>query len=141
MEVLLYDACSALSLAQLMMRLSHIYTARVTDINPPKRPILSSHQIKYVPTSSLNMVMGKSRSLPEAVAATPLSILTWSYSGAYAYHTVNPIETIRENQHDTANLIRALAYFRNTKNEELIFVSRAVSLPPTIALQHRADLI
>lgn len=67
------------------------------------------------------------RRLSEAIAGSFLTIFTWSYSGAYAYHTVKPIEAIRESQHDTTKLIRALAHFRNTKNEELIFVSRAVS--------------
>ena len=69
------------------------------------------------------------RTLPETVAHSILVVLTWSYSGSYAYHNVKPIEAIRSSQDDPVNLIRSLAHFRSIKNEELVFVSRAVCQP------------
>lgn len=80
------------------------------------------------------------QALSESIAGTILSVLTVSYSGAYAYHTVNPIEAIREYQHDTQNLIEALAHFRQIKNEELIFVQRAVSLDVKIHCRAAIDI-
>jgi hypothetical protein len=70
--------------------------------------------------------------LPQAFAGIVLHILTSSYSGAYAYHTVNPIEKIKQHQKYQEEilkdeLIEALAYFRHIKSEELKFVSVAVS--------------
>jgi hypothetical protein len=58
-------------------------------------------------------------------------MLTSTYSGAYAYHTLNPIKNIQDHQphHNEKlqhELIKALADFRHTKSEELSFVSRAV---------------
>lgn len=59
-----------------------------------------------------------------------------SYSGAYAYHTLNPIEIIEKHQEcddeaSRSKLIRALVNFRNIKSEELSFVAKAVS--PTLS--------
>jgi len=70
--------------------------------------------------------------LPRAPASAVLYILTFSYSGAYKYHTLNPIESIRDHQQYGKgtleyDLINALAHFRHVKSEELSFVSKAVS--------------
>lgn len=56
-----------------------------------------------------------------------------SYSGAYAYHTLNPIEIIEKHQEcddeaSRSKLIRALVNFRNIKSEELSFVAKAATL-------------
>ena len=73
------------------------------------------------------MNVAKIQDLPHAFANVLLSVLTFSYSGAYAYHTVNPIENIKNQQQHEAELIEALAHFRHVKSEELSFVSKAVS--------------
>jgi hypothetical protein len=44
------------------------------------------------------MNVAKIQDLSEAFANVLLSVLTFSYSGAYAYHTVDPIENIKVNQ-------------------------------------------
>ncbi|KAI1370823.1 hypothetical protein F4677DRAFT_437309 [Hypoxylon crocopeplum] len=79
------------------------------------------------------MSMAKIRNLPQAFVKILLQILTSSYSGAYAYHTVNPIENIRKHQEcqgeiSRSELIKALVQFHNTKSEELSFVSKAATL-------------
>ncbi|KAI0169921.1 hypothetical protein GGR52DRAFT_487888 [Hypoxylon sp. FL1284] len=79
------------------------------------------------------MIIAKIQNLPEAILNLLLQILTSSYSGSYAYHTVNPIENIRKHQEvqgdkSRLELVKALARFRNTKDEELSFVSKAATL-------------
>jgi hypothetical protein len=74
----------------------------------------------------------KIQDLPQAFASVLLSLMTSTYSGAYAYHTVNPIKNIQDHQQYynemlQYELIKALADFRRTKSEELLFVSKAVS--------------
>ncbi|KAI6340269.1 hypothetical protein MCOR25_011230 [Pyricularia grisea] len=69
--------------------------------------------------------------LPRFVASGALKVLTISYSGPYAYHTVDPIERVAElnnaTPRDDNQLIKALAHFRYLKNQELEFVGKAVS--------------
>ncbi|KAI2617141.1 hypothetical protein GGR54DRAFT_641246 [Hypoxylon sp. NC1633] len=79
------------------------------------------------------MIMAKIRGFPQAIVKILLQILTVSYSGAYAYHTVNPIENIKNHQDykddkGRSELIKALAQFRHTKSEELSFVTKAATL-------------
>ncbi len=81
--------------------------------------------------SAFNNEYGNIWSPLQALANLVLRVLTFSYSGAYAYHTVNPIENIQSHQQYQGTilrdeLVRALAHFRHTKSEELSFVSRAV---------------
>lgn len=70
--------------------------------------------------------------LPRIAAAGALKVLTLSYSGPYAYHTVDPIEKIAElnnaKPRDDNQLIKALAHFRHLKNQELDFVGKAAAL-------------
>jgi hypothetical protein len=78
------------------------------------------------------MNVAKIQDLSEAFANVLLSVLTFSYSGAYAYHTVDPIENIKDHQQYEDDrlkkkLINALVHFRNLKSEELSFVTKAVS--------------
>lgn len=61
-----------------------------------------------------------------------LSIITFSYSGAFAHHTLDPITSIVISQNDTRELLNSLVRFRQLKEEELLFVSKAVG-PPTPA--------
>ena len=72
------------------------------------------------------------RRFPQAFAGVLLAVLTSSYSGAYAYHTLHPIEKIRSHQQYEGQLLRydlidALAHFCHLKSEELSFVSKAVT--------------
>lgn len=56
--------------------------------------------------------------------------ITLSYSGAFNYHTLHPIEYIQASQDygaEPETTVRALARFRQTKDEELAFVRPAVS--------------
>ncbi|KAI9164086.1 hypothetical protein HJFPF1_05722 [Paramyrothecium foliicola] len=60
-----------------------------------------------------------------------LKILTFSYSGAYNYHTLNPITDIAHivnGVEDRIEVIRALSRFRQLKDEELSFVTKAATL-------------
>ncbi|TLD13524.1 uncharacterized protein PgNI_04889 [Pyricularia grisea] len=70
--------------------------------------------------------------LPRFVASGALKVLTISYSGPYAYHTVDPIERVAElnnaTPRDDNQLIKALAHFRYLKNQELEFVGKAAAL-------------
>ncbi len=56
------------------------------------------------------------------------SALTASYLGAYRYYTLEPIEIIERDQEKipSGELQRALVDFRQVKEEELSFVSKAV---------------
>jgi hypothetical protein len=60
------------------------------------------------------------------ISKLPLVILTFTYSGAYKYHTLNPIRAIKLHQGDESATIKSLAHFRLTKIEELRFVQGAV---------------
>ncbi|KAH8885993.1 hypothetical protein GQ53DRAFT_876283 [Thozetella sp. PMI_491] len=71
--------------------------------------------------------------LPHALVGVVLRLLSFSYSGAYAYHTVNPIDKIKNRQQyygeiREPELIKALAHFRQNKSDELKFVSAAATL-------------
>ncbi|KAI2620766.1 hypothetical protein GGS26DRAFT_307639 [Hypomontagnella submonticulosa] len=79
------------------------------------------------------MGVAKIQDLPRDLFNIFLQITTMSYSGAYAYHTVNPIEIIKIHQEyddetSRSKLIKALVNFRNIKSEELSFVSKAATL-------------
>lgn len=78
------------------------------------------------------MNVAKIQDLPQAFASVLLSVLTSSYSGAYAYHTFNPIENIKDHQQHEGHmlkceLIKASAHFHHVKSDELSFVTKAVS--------------
>jgi hypothetical protein len=75
--------------------------------------------------------MEKGKFISHFFASILLRILTFSYAGAYKYHTLKPIENIRDHQNYERvvlkdDLIKALADFRQTKAEEISFVAKAV---------------
>ncbi|KAH6695326.1 hypothetical protein F5X68DRAFT_227306 [Plectosphaerella plurivora] len=82
-----------------------------------------------------------SRTVPEEVvqySGTPnplrtsfrfiFRIITLSYSGVFAYHTLDPITNIVASQNDARELVKSLKQFRQLKEEELLFVSKAATL-------------
>ncbi|KAG5664902.1 hypothetical protein KAF25_008636, partial [Fusarium avenaceum] len=62
------------------------------------------------------------------ISKLPLVILTFTYSGAYKYHTLHPIRAIKSYQGDESAIIRSLVHFRLTKIEELRFIQGAATL-------------
>lgn len=69
--------------------------------------------------------------LPQTVACILVRIFTSSYAGAYKHHTLHPIQNIETHQHYQSDLlkddlIKALANFRRSKEEELSFAAKAV---------------
>jgi hypothetical protein len=74
------------------------------------------------------MKYAKMKELLLAFARILQSLLTVSYLGAYRHCTFEPIQEIERNQeeHLRDELMKALIYFRYTKNEELSFVTKAV---------------
>ncbi len=80
-------------------------------------------------SKTLTMKYAKTKDLLLSFASILQSLLTVSYLGAYRHCTFEPIQKIERNQDENSRdeLMRALIYFRQTKNEELSFVTKAVS--------------
>lgn len=74
------------------------------------------------------MKNAKMKDLLRASARILQSLLIANYLGPYRYHTLEPIQKIERHQEDDEilELIKALAEFRHTKDEELSFVAKAV---------------
>lgn len=68
----------------------------------------------------------KIKELLQAFRSILQSLLTVSYLGAYRYYTLEPIKKIR-NGNSRGELMKELIHFRQIKNEELSFVTKAVS--------------
>ncbi|KAF5676101.1 hypothetical protein FHETE_2228 [Fusarium heterosporum] len=64
----------------------------------------------------------------DLIVKLPALILTCTYSGAYKYHTRNPIDAIRHHQNQEDATIKNLVNFRQAKIEELRFVQGAATL-------------
>ena len=71
------------------------------------------------------MKYAKIKELLEAFTSILLSLLTVSYLGAYRYYTLEPIKKI-ENGTSSGELMKELIHFRQIKNQELSFVTKAV---------------
>ena len=74
------------------------------------------------------MTKSSIQSFLRALGRLVLRLLTSTYIGAYRYHTLDPIEKIRDHQDGKSreSLVKALADFRRLKHEELAFVAKAV---------------
>jgi hypothetical protein len=62
------------------------------------------------------------------VWAVVRKILTFSYAGALNHYTIQPLERIRLQQQDVAEVAVLLADFREMKQQELSFVNQGVRL-------------
>lgn len=91
----------------------------------------------FTPSASkaLTMKYAKIKELLQAFTSILQSLLTVSYLGAYRYYTLEPIKKI-QNANSRDKLMKGLIHFRQIKNEELSFVTKAVSqhfLNPSIS--------
>lgn len=53
-------------------------------------------------------------------------VLTFSYAGALSHYTTQPLDRIRRQQHDVAEVAVLLADLRKIKQQELSFVNQGV---------------
>lgn len=74
------------------------------------------------------MKIAKVKGLLQASARVLQSLLIANYLGPYRYYTLEPIKKIEhhQNEDEMGELIKALVDFRQTKDEELSFVAKAV---------------